>query len=282
MLAGIDIGGTNIHYVIEKGNKIITKGLHPTGNLEEVVSFIGKIIKRYSIKKIGIGVAGDVDCRSGILRFAPNLSWQNVNLKEIFKKNFGVDAIIDNDANCAALWVHKKLKERYKNLVLLTLGTGVGGGLIIDGKPYHSQYGSAAELGHIVVKENGRKCNCGGRGCLEAYVGAHYIRKRIKRFGWDLKDLTENAKKRDKFSLSLYKEIGYWLGIASVTFINIFAPDVICFTGGVSGGWRFFIKELKRVVRERAFPYYSEKVKFLRVTLSMYSGSIGALYLTKE
>jgi len=281
MKAGFDIGGTQVHYVVIKGDRIINKGIFPTKSLNQVIEDIGRIIKKYNLKKLGIGVAGEVDCEKGILRFAPNLGWRNINFKKIFKGKFGVRVELDNDANCAALWAHHKFKKKYKNMILFTLGTGVGGGLIINNRKYHSVFGSAGELGHIIVEHNGRKCNCGSRGCLEAYVGAIYLRKKLRKRNWDLKDLTVNAEKGDRFSIKMYKEIGYWLGIACATLTNIFAPEVICFTGGVSGGYKFFIDEVKKVVGERSFETYSKKIKFKKINLSMYSGAIGAGYLIR-
>jgi len=309
---GIDIGGTNITVaLVTKKGKIVRKIKFPTKVEEGKTKIIKRIVKALdevtkglqskSIEGIGIGVAGDIDQKRGIVRFSPNLFWKNVPIARLINKKFNVKVVVDNDANAAAWGTYiLETKRKAKNLICITLGTGVGGGLILNGRIYHGASGSAGEIGHITVNTQGQKCNCGNYGCLETYVGSAYIvRKAIKEIkkgerslikklaGGNLQSITSQtiqaaALKGDKLARRIWKEAGEYLGIALSGVINLLNPEVIVFGGGVAKAKELIFQPMKKEIRKRAFRVPFEKVKFTRTKFGADLGVIGASLLTLQ
>ena len=309
---GIDIGGTNITVaLVTKKGKIVRKIKFPTKVEEGKTKIIKRIVKALdevtkglqskSIEGIGIGVAGDIDQKRGIVRFSPNLFWKNVPIARLINKKFKVKVVVDNDANAAAWGTYiLETKRKAKNLICITLGTGVGGGLILNGRIYHGASGSAGEIGHITVNTQGQKCNCGNYGCLETYVGSAYIvRKAIKEIkkgerslikklaGGNLQSITSQtiqaaALKGDKLARRIWKEAGEYLGIALSGVINLLNPGVIVFGGGVAKAEELIFQPMKKEIRKRAFRVPFEKVKFTRTKFGADLGVIGASLLTLQ
>ncbi|MBI4656838.1 MAG: ROK family protein [Elusimicrobia bacterium] len=184
---GIDIGATNTKMaVVNNAGKILKETKFRTADYKTCGSFIKELCRITNewkkefdpaVKSIGMGIAGDVDPEKGILRFSPNLrGWKNVELAGPVKKQTGLFCVLENDANMAAWGAYAvELKKKYKNVLAVTLGTGVGGGLIINGNLYHGSNGSAGEIGHVKIAEGGRICHCGAGGCMEAYVGSYAL-----------------------------------------------------------------------------------------------------------
>jgi len=309
---GIDIGGTNITVaLVTKKGKIVRKIKFPTKVEEGKTKIIKRIVKALdevtkglqskSIEGIGIGVAGDIDQKRGIVRFSPNLFWKNVPIARLINKKFNVKVVVDNDANAAAWGTYiLETKRKAKNLICITLGTGVGGGLILNGRIYHGASGSAGEIGHITVNTQGQKCNCGNYGCLETYVGSAYIvRKAIKEIkkgerslikklaGGNLQSITSQtiqaaALKGDKLARRIWKEAGEYLGIALSGVINLLNPEVIVFGGGVAKAEELIFQPMKKEIRKRTFRVPFEKVKFTRTKFGADLGVIGASLLTLQ
>lgn len=309
---GIDIGGTNITVaLVMKSGKILRKVRFPTRVKEGKTKTINRIVKALdevikglrsnSVQGIGIGVAGDIDQERGIVRFSPNLFWRNVPIVRLIKKKFNLKVILDNDANAAAWGAYiLENKRKVKNLLCITLGTGVGGGLIINGKIYHGASGSAGEIGHITLNAQGEKCRCGNYGCLETYVGSAYmVKKAIKEIkrgerslikklaGGNLQSITSQtiqaaALKGDKLARRLWKEAGAYLGIALSGVINLLNPGVIVFGGGVARAEELIFQPMKKEIRKRTFMVPFEKVKFTRTKFGADLGVIGAALLTLQ
>jgi len=309
---GIDIGGTNITValVTEKG-EIVRKIRFPTKIEEGKTKTIKRIVKALhlvmeglrsdSIRGIGIGAAGDIDQNRGIVRFSPNLSWKNVPIVRLIKKKFNMRFVLDNDANAAA-WATYILEtgRKAKNLLCITLGTGVGGGFILDGRIYHGASGSAGEIGHITLNPQGQKCKCGNYGCLETYIGSGYIvEKAVKEIrkgekslikkiaGGNLQTITPEtiqtaALRGDKLARKIWKEAGEHLGIALSGVINLLNPGVIVFGGGVAKAGELIFKPMKEVIRKRTFRVPFDKVKFSCTKLGEDLGAIGAALLTLQ
>jgi len=309
---GIDIGGTNITValVTEKG-KIVKKIRFPTRVKEGKAKIIRRIVKALdkvmkglgsnSIEGIGIGAAGDIDQDRGIVRFSPNLFWKNVPLVRLIKKKFNLKVVLDNDANAAAWGTYiLETKRKVKNLLCITLGTGVGGGLIINGRIYHGASGSAGEIGHITLNAQGERCRCGNYGCLETYVGSAYIVKKavkeikkgerslIKKLaGGNLQSITSQtiqaaALKGDKLARRIWREAGEYLGIALSGVINLLNPEVIVFGGGVAKAEELIFQPMKKEIRKRTFRVPFEKVKFTHTKFGPDLGVIGAALLTLQ
>ncbi|HDI02619.1 MAG TPA: ROK family protein [Candidatus Aenigmarchaeota archaeon] len=252
------VGGTNTACALFKENKIVKKTERRTevASEEKLIEFIVKLIEEMKgerkIKKIGIGIPGPLDWKKGIVLNPPNIPVRNFPLKRFLEKKFGVKVTIENDANCSALGIVKK--KGVKDFVLLTLGTGVGGAIVVNGKLYRGM-GNAGELGHITIEASGYKCTCGNRGCLEEYVSARGFERLAKKYlGKKLspREIMELALKGNKKAKKIYEEVGRYLGIGLATISNILNPEIIFLTGKISLAssllLRPAIKEMKKRV----------------------------------
>jgi hypothetical protein len=183
---GIDIGGTNTKLVVvNRAGKLLAHERFRTEASKGPASFIkrlGAVVAGFrkdygrQLVSIGIGAAGDVDPEKGVLRFSPNLAWRSVKLAGPLEKLTGLPCAMENDANMAAWGAYEiELRRKTEDILTLTLGTGIGSGMILGGKLYHGSTGSAGEAGHLKIVPDGRPCHCGARGCLEAYCGSYAI-----------------------------------------------------------------------------------------------------------
>lgn len=235
MKIGVDLGGTRLHVALIKGNRIIKeiRAVHQKKDrgyiLNQLVSNIEKLF-RQEVDGVGIGIAGIV--KEGRLVNMANLPELNgVNLKGIIQKRFRVKTAIENDVNCFALWQGKG--HRAENMVCLTLGTGVGGGIIIGGKLYKGM-GFGGELGHMVIKEDGIKENSGLQGTLEAYCSGSGIEKRYYMLTKKKKTVIEIGKLKTDEDKKIIKETGKYLGIGLANIVNVLNPEIIVIGGGIS------------------------------------------------
>ena len=299
---GIDMGGTNIKIaVVNRKGEIIEETSIKTELKQSPVSVIQSAIKRASAlknyaktKNIGIGIAGDIDCENGVVRFSPNLpKWKNIKLQEIMEKLTGKKVIVDNDANTAAIgafWLDAKGKA--DNLVCVTLGTGVGGGLIFAKKLYRGASCTAGEIGHITIDYNGRKCKCGNSGCAETYIGAKYVAEYAKSYlnkhrsaiidrmtgkNYSLitpKILYDAAVKGDKSAVEIWNYVGEKLGVILAGLLNFANPDIIILCGGISHAGKFLTVPAKKEIKERAF---KSAVKTCKIKISRYTSKLGVV-----
>ena len=263
--AGIDLGGTAIKAgIIDAKQQIVAQASVPTGAerpAEEVIADMAGVVRQLLEKLqidesgllgIGVGSPGLVDADAGIVRYSNNISWENVALVQELKKYFSCEIRISNDANCAALGeVKAGAAKDIANAVLLTLGTGVGAGIILNGRVFEGSNAGGAELGHISMVVGGEPCTCGRRGCVEAYVSATALIRDAKRAAAaDKKSLLnelcdqrlENMNGRIPFDAALQgdktaKEVveNYctYLAEAIANYVNIFRPDVVLLSGGI-------------------------------------------------
>jgi len=266
MKIGIDLGGTRLHVALIKNNRIVReirtahKKKDKRSLLEELTSSIEKLINK-DVKGIGIGVAGLV--RNGKIVYSPNLKNLNeINLKKLIQNRFKVKVVIENDVNCFALWQGKK--QQVKNLVCLTLGTGVGGGIVIDGKLYKGE-DFAGELGHMVINEDGIKERSGKQGTLEAYCSGFGIEKRYHSLTRKRKSVVEIGKSKNKTAKKVIGETGRCLGIGLANIVNILNPEVIVVGGGIASIGALFPaakKEMrKRILRGVKVRVVQNKIK---------------------
>lgn len=300
---GIDIGGTFVKLLLaNKKGKILKQEKFPTPKNLSASKFINllankiKILcKEFQVKKafVGIGIAGDTDPKKGILRFAPNIPWNNFKIAEGIKKLTGFQTYVSNDANMAAFGIYKKeLKGKYKNLIVLTLGTGIGGGIVIDGKLYQGTTGTAGEFGHVKISENKNNlCGCGSYGCVESFIGTKNLYKLtlqaikenpksilaalVKEEGFSVKLLSVAAEKHDKSALRIWQYFGKYLGLALANFTLIFNPEVIILSGGVSGGAKYFMPALQKILKEQKIKEPFKNIKIL-ISKTKDIGALGA------
>lgn len=245
----------------------------------------------------GLGLAGDVDSARGRLRFAPNLrGWEGYDFKTAFARRLGLRAIIDNDANMAVWGGYvMELKKRPANVVGLTLGTGVGGGLILGGRLYRGATGSAGEIGHARVEIPGEPCHCGARGCLEAYAGSYGIVRTARKLlmessrqsllrAWknlEPSHIALAARRGDVLAREVWARTGRHLAVGLSNLVMILNPDVVLLLGGVSRAGRWLLGPVRSYLRKQPF-----RTPFRRLSLRAADnhnwGCVGAALLALE
>ena len=309
IVIGIDVGGTTIKgaAVMENG-VILDRFVFPTKKEEkpEVLfdTICEKIVeqmnaKHYEVEGIGIGIPGLINSKEGIVTSSANLpTWKNFNIVEYVSRKTKLPVLITNDANAAALGeAHFGSGKKYNNIVMITLGTGVGGGVIIDKKIYDGNEGKGAELGHMVVQVGGRECGCGRRGCLEAYASAtglvastieameknpdsklHEIAKENGKVDAKVAFLAEA--KGDKVAKEVVEQYITYLGEGLLNFCNIFRPEAIIISGGVANEGENLFSKLRKYLKDNNYGYKeAPKVEILPSELGYDSGIIGAACL---
>ena len=230
------------------------------------------------IRAIGIGTPGPVDAIGRIARVAINLkNWHNVPLADWLEAKTGLPTILENDANCAGLgeaWLGAG--RHFKNLILLTLGTGVGGAVILDGKLFSGHQGAAGELGLIAINPDGPECNSGNRGSLEQYVSVQAIRRET---GLEPIELANLAKSGDAKALEYWQNYGRYLGIGLASIIYILTPEAIIIGGGISAAAEFFLPTVRAEIERRVLPSSRENLQLLVAQLGNQAGMVGAAKL---
>ncbi len=299
-IIAIDLGGTNLKCALLDSNlKIKAKNSFSTksfdnkikliqGIADSVKSFILKqAISSSSVSGVGIGLPGPVDTFKGVVHFMPNIpGWKEVGLKKILEQKTGLAVFIDNDAKLMALAEYRAGQaKKYKNALCLTLGTGVGGGLIINGSLYRGSDNAAGEIGHLPLNEKGPLCACGGRACLEAYIGnAKIIKDARKLFGpgITLEKVSDLAKGNNSKAINFWVKVGSRLGISLSGIINLLNLDAIIIGGGVSDAGKVLFKSVRQTILLRAMSVQAKRVRIFKARLGNDAGIIGAGYLVKE
>lgn len=315
MLAiGIDIGGMSMKLglVNEKGEvkdtfTVVTKSGDPYEvTIKNLVHGIKELISRNKlypddINGIGIGVPGAINANTGIVDSAVNLGWYNVPLRDMIQEATGIQVRLTNDANAAALGEAKfGCKGKYQNVVMLTLGTGVGGGVIIDGKLFEGNQGKGTELGHSTLIMDGEPCNCGRRGCIEAYASATALMRQTREemnknkdsLMWKLCEGDINnvngkvpfdaCKAGDPSGIKVIDNYVKYLGETILNYNNIFRPQAFVLSGGVAKQGDYLVSKLKEYCDKFYWGYKNTPVPDLVIaSLGYESGIIGAasLYL---
>lgn len=309
--AGIDLGGTNtkIGILNDKGDILATESIKtlsingPQKTLlriwEKVCELLGTLnLDKKSIEGIGIGIPGPVINQS-IVTFFANFPWgKNINIKDMMENISGIETKLDNDVNIIALGEAKfGAAKNSKSNITIALGTGIGGGIYINGKLISGFNGACGELGHMKLVQNGRLCGCGQHGCFEAYASATgLIREATSRLmvnknnllyknlegninKLEAKDIFDAAKKGDKFALDLVDyEIEYLaMGIGNI--LNILNPEIIVLSGGVALAGDMLIKPLKDRLKKYALPVTLNKIKIVQGELGNEAGIKGSIGL---
>jgi glucokinase len=271
---------------------------------ERMADLVLDIIREQGITEkdvisIGIGCPGAVDAESGIIVLTPNLPYENFNVRKIFAEKTNLPVYLDNDANCAVLGeVVSGAAKNYKTAIAVTLGTGVGGGIIIDGKIYNGFNCAAGELGHMITHRNGRQCNCGRKGCFEAYASATALIKDTKEAALKNPDSLLNRlcdgdvekingktsfdgkRAGDKVATEVVDNYIEELGEGIINYINIFQPEIILIGGGISNEGEYLLEPLREYVFK--YSYGSNmlpRTKIERAALKNDAGIIGAAML---
>ena len=283
--AGLDLGGTFVKggIVDDKGN-IVAKDKIPTGKdrpyteiAHDMAALVKSLAKKAGVaesdlKAVGIGSPGTIDSKNGVIVYSNNIRWENVPLCREIEKRLSLPTYITNDANAAALGENFcGAGKDYASMVFITLGTGVGGGIIIDGKIFEGNKSAGAEIGHEVIRMGGEKCTCGRRGCFEAYASATALIQQTKRAMQKNKDtllwkLCENDIEKvdgktvfdakdagDKTAARVVKNYIRYLAEGVTNLVNVFRPEAIVLGGGVCAQGEKLIRPLKRRVNALAY-----------------------------
>ena len=266
-IIGVDIGGTNIKAALVRDRKIEKRtraltlaNLGPEKSLDQIKSVIEPL--QEECRAIGIGSAGIIDSKRGIVRYSPNLKgWKDVHLARILQDSYDIPVYVLNDVNaiCLGEWKYGAGRE-HNNIFLFTIGTGVGGAAICEGKLLFGAHGFAGEFGHTTIKLDGPKCVCGRQGHVERYAGAKYIVARARRkmaknksslAGYDLltpETIARAAKDGDKVAREVFAEVGYYLGVGVANIIALLDPDIIIISGGIARAGRILFEPIRNTV----------------------------------
>ena len=311
-VAGLDMGGTNIRcaavsvagdvLLLEHGPSLASRDAAAVAdNIAVQTLHLLDTARRRGLgppRAIGVAVPGPLDVHTGTVMQAPHVAaWRGYPLRRKLETLIGRKIVLDNDANAWALGEYWRGAARgRRDVVLLTLGTGVGGGLIVGGRLVHGRSGMAGELGHVTVVEDGPRCDCGSHGCLESYASASGLRGLIEQRlhlpagaalppeivddegNFSVRGLTAQARKGDRLALDAFATAGHYLGIAIASFLNTFNPELVVIGGGVAGALPYMRKTMTVQVRARAFTAIAAQAKIVRAALGPRGGVVGAAY----
>lgn len=308
---GIDLGGTSIKLaLITPDGEIVFKAEDPTdvasgGDhiLYQMNEMIDRGLKelrldRTQVKGVGIGAPAFLDMETGFVHEAVNLGWKNFALKDKLQKVTQLPVIADNDANIAALGeMWKGAGEGAKNILCITLGTGVGGGVITNGQIHHGARGTSGEIGHVtVVPEGGFQCNCGKTGCLETVASAtgivrlaqealqngkrSLLQEILQEKGkLEAKDIAWAAEKGDELSLEILDRVGFYLGLTLGNYAVVMNPEKVVIGGGVSKAGEVLFKPIRSYYKKYALAHLTGQIGIVPATLGNDAGVIGAAWL---
>jgi glucokinase len=311
----IDLGGTKIIAAIvsDKGQimareyylTLAEEGPQPV--IDRILSAIDHLLDSKNLDlselhSISLAAAGAIDLDNGLITLSPNLpGWYNIPLRDIVKDKYKVNTFLINDASAAALGEHHfGVGKGVNNLILLTLGTGIGGGIIINGELYSGPCGSAGEIGHTTIDVNGPRCSCGNVGCLEILVsGTAVAQEAIRRISQGersslaeivdgkLESITAEAvgvaaKNGDSLALEVISRAATYLGVGIVNLVNIFNPEMIIIGGGMAQMGDLLLDTARQVVTERAFPLSAQAVRIVTAQLGDNAGVLGAAIFARQ
>jgi glucokinase len=297
---GVDIGGTNIKIAaVSSGGRVLARGLIETRAGEGAASAFRAIhaaartlAGSTGVSAVGIGCAGLVDADRGVLRTSPNLpAWKGAALGRLAKRHFSVPVTIENDATCAAFGESFVRGARGRNLVAITLGTGVGGGIVVDGNIVRGVSGFGGEIGHMTVDPKGPRCRCGSRGCLEAYAGSYGILAAARRAGRaragrrrtpaTARGVLDAARAGDVVCRRAVREAGEHLGIAIASILDVLNPSVVVVAGGIAGSFDLLEPHVRRAVAAHAFAQTAADATIERSRLGNDAAVVGAAMLAR-
>jgi glucokinase len=305
VVLGVDVGGTKVAVAAVDGVTVSEATEDPTvtDTTEALLDGIDGAVKRMiervgEPEAIGVGVPSQIEYATGTVETSVNIPLTGVPLREELGKRFGVPVFVDNDANCAALAEAHILGE--DNLVMLTLGTGVGGGVVIGGMTFRGAHGLGAELGHMTLNPDGPPCpgNCPNRGCIEAYCSGQALERDATELATDKPDsplalrlengkvsgraLQETAEAGDPDALLIFENFARMLGVAIAGYVNVFEPDRLTIGGGVSRASHLFFDRAIQEANARALPALLSRVTIAMAEGGPDAGVIGAAVLAAQ
>jgi glucokinase len=316
LYAGIDIGGTNIKYgLVDQNGKVLFKEQRPTivdkgpEPLLHLVANIGEKLLLHAAEEdcevpwLGVGTPGSVDFKTGqVIGMAPNIpGWKGAAVGEFLRERLNVPVWVDNDVNAVALAEYRfGAGVGYNSVVCVAVGTGVGGGIILNGKLWRGSTSAAGEIGHMPIDPNGPVCGCGNKGCVESFCASAAIIERCRAkldhnmtpvfeeiMSGDPGDLNVRkifaaAKKRDSVALEVIEETARYLAIGLAGVVNLLNPEVVIVGGGVADGGAGFVEVVSQELRRRVCDSAKDKLRIVKAALGNTAGFIGAGILGEE
>jgi len=314
--AGIDIGGTNIKFgLVDDEGKVLYKEQRPTvaatgaDALLHLVANIGERLllhaaeEEHDVRWLGVGTPGTVDFKTGrVVGLSPNIpGWQGTPLSEFLRERLNLPVWVDNDVNCVALAEHRfGAGIGYDSMVCVAVGTGVGGGVIINGRLWRGSTYAAGELGHMPLSLNGPVCGCGQTGCIEAYCSSQAIIERARKKldggltpiledvangdedGLTIKKIFAAARRKDKIAIEVVEETAHYLAAGLAGVVNLLNPSLVVVGGGVADGGAGFVEAVAEGIKKRAFESATAGLRVVKATLGNQAGFIGAGILGEE
>jgi glucokinase len=285
---GVDVGGTKtLAAIVTREGSIEARVEHPTdvSSQEALLAGLDAIVEQirtnHEVAAIGFGIPSRVDQRSGRAVASVNIPLQDLDFRDRMRERHGLPVAIDNDANAATIgeW-HAGAAKGARYVVMLTLGTGVGGGLILAGQPYRGATGVGAELGHIVIGLDGPPCGCGGHGHLESYAAGRVADRAARELygeGSDGHELVEKAREGKREAVDALAEIGRGLGAGIASFVNVFEPELVVVGGGFgSSAGELLLGPAREVVAREGLVPTRDTVRIAPAELGFRAGVIGA------
>ena len=299
VVIGVDLGGTNLRTaLVSQNGEVAGKIKEPTCASDGHAKVVQKLIenikaqqdsalrKGTKIAAVGVGAPGVIHAETGVVVKSPNFpDWNNLPLKKELETALALPVSIENDANAAALgeqW--RGAGQGIASMIFLTLGTGVGGGIVLDGRIWPGADGMAGEIGHMTIIPDGRRCGCGNTGCLEMYASSRgivmtYQERSSRSKVITSEDIYQAARDGDVLAGDVMKDMGRLLGIGIANLINIFNPEMIVIGGGVKDAWPLFIEATRGEIKKRAFEYPAARTQIVPSVLGDDAGMIGAAAL---
>lgn len=275
---GIDLGGTNVKAgLCTPDGRILASDSVPTDaakgpadTLRRMAALALRLAGKRRVRACGVGVPGPLDLERTRIIVAPNLpAWRNVRVPAVLRRHLGVPVVMENDANCAAFGEYRAWPE-CECFVLYTLGTGVGGGIVIDGRLWIGASGAAGELGHMQIDPRGPVCGCGRRGCVEVFASANAVAKAA---GMSAKDAFASRSPRARKAIA---RAAWGLGTGIANLIHVLHPDRVILAGGMAAAGEKLLAPVRAEVRRRVFPVHLEKIRIHASRLGDDAGWLGA------
>ncbi len=290
---GMDVGGTTFKALaVTPEGRILGRAHRLTEARRGAKVVIGRMVEtirrleaevstpELTLAAVGFGIAGILDLPAGIVRRSPNLpGWEGTNVRELVGHHLPVPFTIDNDADAAVLgeaWLGAG--RGMQHVVMVTLGTGVGGGVLINNTMLHGAQGYGGEVGHTVVDPHGPPCGCGSRGCLEQFASGTAIARMAAPYYGDItaKEVAQAAHRGEPLARHVFAQAGFYLGIACANFANLFNPQCIVIGGGVAHAFDLFIASMQAAMRQRTFVEVYDNLRIVPATCGTDAGGLGA------
>jgi glucokinase len=283
MLAGIDLGGTQVRVALARSDGRLVASVktrtHMLPTPQAMVDWAAAEIERHrgreKVRSITVAAPGPIDLKRGVLVNPPNLPWKYVPLVAMMGRATGAKVQLANDADMAGLGeFHHGAGRGTRNMIYITWSTGVGGGLIIDGKLHHGAHGTAGEVGHMIIDPNGPLDNCGQRGCLEAFVSGTAL---ARESGRPAVELFASAARGDPHARRVVEEAARYMGLALISLTNVLDPEMFVIGGGVSRSWALIQPTMLETLRSSPFIKPARRPSLRRARLGDRAGQVGAV-----